>query len=93
MSEEGGGLYRGPGALTGGRIKEMAAEKDPWKHRSAGMRCRTCMFYVPKVPAGPISKDEAKIGRCRRNAPTMRGFPAVFPNDWCGEHRIDENRL
>ena len=33
------------------------------------------------------------IGRCRRNAPTMKGFPVVFEQDWCGEHRIDENKF
>lgn len=33
------------------------------------------------------------IGRCRRCAPTMKGFPVVFEADWCGEHRLDENKL
>jgi len=60
---------------------------DPWKHRSAQMKCRTCMYYVPKEGPGP------EIGRCRRNAPTMKGYPAVFPDDWCGEHKLDENKL
>lgn len=63
--------------------------KDPWKHRSAGMRCETCMFYVPKKAKAGIPE----IGRCRRSAPTMKGFPAVFPNDWCGEHKLDEEKL
>lgn len=95
MSEEGGGLYREGGAK--GRIlasMERAREKDPWKGRSEGMRCRSCVFYVPKARGdGRITTSEHEIGRCRRNAPTMRGFPAVFPQDWCGEHRIDENRI
>lgn len=64
-------------------------EKDPWKNRSAGMRCKTCVFYVPKKSAEGV----VEIGRCRRCAPTMKGFPAVFPHDWCGEHRIDEEKL
>ncbi len=63
--------------------------KDPWKNRSAGMRCKTCVFYVPKVAKEGVTE----IGRCRRNAPTLKGFPAVFPMDWCGEHRIDEEKL
>lgn len=66
-------------------------DSDPWKHRSKGMRCSTCVFYVPKEPSYYVGPKE--IGRCRRNAPTMRGFPAVFPIDWCGEHRLDENKL
>lgn len=63
-------------------------DKDPWKHRSKGMSCSTCMYYVKKKSDAP-----KEIGRCRRNAPTMKGFPAVFPNDWCGDHKIDEEKL
>lgn len=68
---------------------------DPWKDRTKGMRCATCVFYVRKVP--PLSAVAAEapreIGRCRRHAPTMSGFPAVFPEDWCGDHKLDEARL
>lgn len=71
---------------------------DPWKHRSAGMACTTCMWYVPKVSqadevaqVAQVSKPE--IGRCRRHAPSMGGFPVVYPADWCGDHRVDETKL
>lgn len=60
------------------------AEDDPWRHRSEGMRCRTCMWFVPK---------SAEIGRCRKRAPNMGGFPVVYPNDWCGDHRLDETKV
>jgi hypothetical protein len=33
------------------------------------------------------------IGRCRRHAPTMNGYPVVYITDWCGDHRIDENKV
>lgn len=70
---------------------------DPWKHRSKGMRCATCMFFVPKTPdpsrAPPRRERQGQIGRCRRHAPTMKGYPAVFETDWCGEHKLDENKL
>lgn len=33
------------------------------------------------------------IGRCRRHAPTMSGFPVVFDTDWCGDHKLDETRF
>jgi hypothetical protein len=46
------------------------------------------MFYVPKSPALGI---EPRIGRCRRHAPAMAGFPAVYPDDWCGDHKISED--
>jgi hypothetical protein len=58
---------------------------DNWKHRSKFMSCATCMWFVLKE-----GKREG-LGRCRRNAPTMGGFPAVFVTDWCGNHKIDEN--
>jgi hypothetical protein len=62
---------------------------DNWKHRSQNMRCRTCIWFVPKEnEAGIID-----LGRCRKNAPTMDGFPVVFVNDWCGKHRLDENKV
>lgn len=62
---------------------------DPWMHRSAGMVCKTCMWYVPKTSA--VGTKE--VGRCRRHAPTMSGYPVVYFNDWCGDHRIDENKV
>lgn len=57
---------------------------DPWKHRHENMTCKTCMWFVPK--AGNVEN----IGRCRRHAPTMSGYPVVFTNDWCGDHKLDE---
>ena len=79
--------------------------EDNWKHRSDGMRCRTCMFYVEKVgsrpeeyatEAGPHDECHTTpvvVGRCRRHCPTMGGFPAVFPGDWCGDHKLDATKL
>lgn len=65
---------------------------DNWKHRSAVMRCATCMWYIVKEGTGSGS-DENRLGRCRRHAPTMNGFPAVFGTDWCGDHKLDENKI
>lgn len=78
---------------------------DPWKHRSEGMQCKTCMWYVKKGELQPASWKDADecgfdakrktkvIGRCRRHAPTMNGYPVVFDNDWCGDHKLDENKV
>lgn len=67
-------------------------DKDPWKNRSVEMRCWSCLSFV--VKAGSTERSESgMLGRCRRNAPTMRGFPAVFEQDWCGEHRLDETKV
>jgi len=62
---------------------------DHWKHRSDNMKCKTCMWFVPKHRDG----DAYHIGRCRRHAPTMNGFPVVYVNDWCGDHKLDENNM
>lgn len=65
---------------------------DPWVHRSKHMQCYTCMYYVTKQ-ADETVQPEVILGRCRRHAPTMAGFPAVFITDWCGDHKVDENKL
>ncbi len=60
------------------------SNEDNWRHRAENMRCQTCMWFVPKTE---------KLGRCRANAPTIKGWPAMFPTDWCGEHKLDENKI
>jgi hypothetical protein len=68
---------------------------DPWVHRGLTMRCRTCVFYVPKeVPLIPMGHERPQeLGRCRRHSPTLSGFPAVYPMDWCGDHKLDEQKI
>ena len=53
---------------------------DPWKHRSKLMKCPTCMWHAPK----------GNLGRCRRHSPTMNGYPVVTVDDWCGDHKLNE---
>ena len=57
-------------------------EEDNWKHRSAKMKCQTCMWFVPK--------GGGDLGRCRKRAPTLNGWPAVYTMDWCGDHKLDD---
>ena len=71
---------------------EPELKRDNWKHRSKGMRCSTCMFFVPKVRADEDNRPDEPIGRCRRHAPTMSGWPVMKPSDWCGDHKLDENK-
>jgi hypothetical protein len=67
---------------------------DPWKHRSCGMLCRTCMFFVVKETVANRPLDtRGLVGRCRRHAPTRTGYPVVFESDWCGDHKLDENKI
>lgn len=64
---------------------------DNWKHRSSGMICASCMWFVLKVE--DKREDDRQLGRCRRHAPTLSGYPAVFKKDWCGDHKLDENKI
>lgn len=56
-------------------------EGDAWADLST-YACSTCRFFVPK---------DADKGRCRRHAPTMDGYPVVYPHDWCGDHKLGTN--
>ncbi len=62
---------------------------DPWEGRSQGMKCRTCIWFVTKG----TGDHRGAIGRCRRRAPTMNGYPATFETEWCGDHKLDEEKI
>jgi hypothetical protein len=66
--------------------------EDPWKHRAKGITCSTCMWYVAKMGTDG-EKVTWALGRCRKHAPTMGGYPVVFSNDWCGDHKLDETKV
>lgn len=66
--------------------------EDPWVHRSQGMKCRSCMWFLGKPSNGAPDPVRGPLGRCRRHAPTTNGFPAVFATDFCGDHKLDENK-
>jgi len=63
--------------------KQPVTMTDPWQHRSIGMLCPTCMY-------GVFASVSAAVGRCRRRSPTMQGYPAIYRQDWCGEHKIEK---
>lgn len=71
--------------------------EDNWKHRGQKMRCGTCMWFVVKPnPSKSMDIDETDVmvlGRCRKHAPTLNGWPAIFNEDWCGDHKLDETKL
>jgi hypothetical protein len=67
-------------------IADTEPPADPWQHRSNTMKCATCMWFALKKP-------RLDFGRCRRHAPTLAGYPAVFSTDWCGDHKLDEGSL
>jgi len=66
---------------------------DLWKHRSDNMKCKTCMWFAAKETKVEPGKavEFSPLGRCRKHAPTMDGYPAVYADDWCGDHKLDEN--
>ncbi len=58
---------------------------DNWD-RKTKFNCDSCRYYVPKPNYG------INLGACRKNAPTMTGYPVVNAElDWCGEHKIGSN--
>jgi hypothetical protein len=73
------------------QVNPPTLNMDAWSHRSSGMKCATCMWFVIKKQdtLGGIPV----LGRCRRHAPTMNGYPAVYAYDWCGDHKLDENKI
>jgi len=74
-------------------VEKVANTDDPWRGRATGMKCSTCIWWVCKETG--IRRDDGRgsVGRCRRHCPTMGGFPVVFSQDWCGDHRLDENKI
>ena len=57
----------------------MEIKQDNWSERSKKMICEICMYFCNM--------------RCRRNAPTMNGWPAVYKTDWCGNHKISKEYM
>ncbi len=50
------------------------------------------MWYVMKQKTNDAGLHvDTVLGRCRKRAPTMAGYPAVFLDDWCGEHKLCED--
>jgi hypothetical protein len=51
------------------------------------------MFYKEKR-APEDGKIHVIVGRCRRHAPVSNeGYPVVFPDDWCGDFKLDETKV
>lgn len=65
---------------------------DKWD-RKTDFGCNSCMFFVPKKEHSTSGDPTAPVleGRCRRRAPTMNGYPVVFIEDWCGDHKRGSN--
>jgi hypothetical protein len=56
------------------------------------------MWFAEKVRDRIGSADSdtnpvMTVGRCRRHAPTMNGYPVVYMSDWCGDHKLNENAI
>jgi len=65
--------------------------KDNWSDRSTNRVCSTCQFVCEKKKV--VNETPRKVGRCRRHAPTTQGYPVVFMDDWCGDWKLDENKV
>ncbi len=65
--------------------------EDNWQNRNGRMKCTSCVFFVEKGNNGVAIA--AMIGRCRKRAPTLNGWPVMFSTDWCGDHKLDETKI
>ncbi len=50
--------------------------KDNWDLTTGTRICVNCEYYINM--------------RCRRHAPTLAGYPAVYPDDWCGDFKFEK---
>jgi hypothetical protein len=69
------------------------SKADNWSDRETQMVCATCVFYVEKGKAKRVCDSKSALksfGRCRKHAPTLNGWPAMFDTDWCGDHKLDK---
>lgn len=56
-------------------------------------KCGKCKFFEEKIPKD-TNRSYTIIGRCRLHAPMVgKGYPQVYPSDWCGDYREDENKI
>ena len=43
--------------------------------------CKNCRWF--------LRKQDTPVGRCRKYASIMDGFPGVMEDDWCGDFRLE----
>jgi hypothetical protein len=43
--------------------------------------CATCHWFE-----GDRENDEL-MGHCHYDSPSMAGFPCIYPDNWCGDHK------
>jgi hypothetical protein len=67
--------------------------KDNWINKEKKRICKTCVSYIEKETIED-GNTHTIIGRCRKNAPVVgKGFPTVYPDDWCGDHKLDADKI
>jgi hypothetical protein len=52
---------------------------DPWKHRSSGMRCKTCIWFVFKTVGNAVPKKTSELEDNRVSLVTDVGRYPVMP--------------
>ena len=65
-------------------------KKDNWALRNKTMVCLNCIHFLLKKTDLDPKTYPGSVGRCRRHAPTLQGFPVVMETDRCGDFKLDE---
>ncbi len=82
-------LHHGPKDMSDELTKDMIASA-LGEFAKQKANCDSCVFFRREPIEDPLPRNG---GRCKRFPPVpdndyMFGqFPAVIPQDWCGEHR------
>ena len=64
-----------------------------WSKYHRYRTCKTCKYFIEEDPVD-VERTYTIVGRCRRHAPVSGvGYPEVYPNEGCGDHKVDENRV
>ena len=72
----------------------MAKLKEDFQLDGHGRSCETCIFFTKKNASYKPNLTHVEIGRCRRHAPISgQGFPTTLIDSWCGDHKLDENKI
>ncbi len=70
-------------------------QEDPQEYRDKNMCCETCIWYAQEEPTDGIRffNWNTEYATCRFKSPVLGGWPVLYLGDWCGDHKLDEDKV